>query len=391
MTAFKKNKYDIVVGIPTYNEVDSIVNTVQKIDKGLVEYFSNYDSIIINMDSCSKDRTRQVFNSAQTITEKKSIKSNRRIQGKGTNIFLLLKFCRKIKAKYVVMIDADITTVEKGWVKSILDPIIQKKADFVTPIYTRNRYEGNTTNHFCFPLIYAQFGKKISQPIGGDFGLSSSFIEHIMKQRKPKESYLYGIDIFLSTHAVGANFRIKEVFLGRKIHKPSFPKIIPMFRQVAATMIFTLSQYKFEEIIKTDKLIAKNKRIDPLIKKPIKSKVLFLEKYALQSLQEIPEGEIEEYFKLGLEKIRKIKNNQIKINQEDWVKILTNLFNCIIKYPVKNKIATRMSEVLSPFFFLRVLSYFEELENKEKDDVDKIVSGQAKELRSSIDSLMGFN
>lgn len=44
-------------------------------------------------------------------------------------------------------------------------------------------------------------------------------------------AFLYGIDIFLSTHAVGANFKIKEVYLGRKIHKPSFDKLFLYFKR----------------------------------------------------------------------------------------------------------------------------------------------------------------
>lgn len=40
------------------------------------------------------------------------------------------------------------------WIKRFLDPLIENGCDYVTPLYKRSRYEGSTTNHFAFPLIY---------------------------------------------------------------------------------------------------------------------------------------------------------------------------------------------------------------------------------------------
>lgn len=48
MVRLRNKKIDIIVGIPTYNEADSISNTVQKIDKGLSKYFPEYKALIIN-------------------------------------------------------------------------------------------------------------------------------------------------------------------------------------------------------------------------------------------------------------------------------------------------------------------------------------------------------
>lgn len=94
------------------------------------------------------------------------------------------------------------------------------------------------------PLLYAWFGQRLNQPIGGDFAFNNRFAEYILKQQRSKNAFLYGVDIFMSTHTLGGNFRVKEVYLGRKIHKPSFDKIVPMFQQVAATMFFVLLRYK---------------------------------------------------------------------------------------------------------------------------------------------------
>ncbi len=371
--------YDIIVGIPTYNEEDSIKNTLEKLDKGLVEYYPSCRSLIVNVDSDSKDRTKQVFLSTETETTKMTISGGSTPRGKGSNIFLLLQLSKKLHAKYMATIDADVTTISEKWPKLLLDPIIHNKADFVTPVYTRNRYEGNTTNHFCFPLMYAWFGCVIAQPIGGDFAMSRKFLDYILKQSKPQSAYLYGIDIFLSANAVGGNFRIKEVHLGRKIHKPSFDKIIPMFQQVARTMLCVLSQYKTRQKLSYQRIKPKkSKRTDDFIRKPDKLKILFLRNYAFRDLGQSSVKEIQKYFGVSPEEIRSILKTKLLVPENQWIKILARLISYVSQNPISYKTSSKIATLVAPFFFLRVLSYFEELDkNPKTDHANTIVYRQA--------------
>jgi len=316
MARARNKKLDIIVGIPTYNEADSISNTVQRIDRGLSRYFPEHKALIVNIDSQSSDGTSRVFDEIKTETDKMSLVVKRQPRGKGANIFSLIKLGKKFGAKYIATIDADITTITEEWPKLLLNPLIKERVDFVTPVYTRNRYEGNTTNHFCFPLLYAWFGRKINQPIGGDFALSDRFSKYILEQQKPKDAFLYGIDIFLSTHAVGGNFKTREVYLGRKIHKPSFPKIIPMFQQVAATMLFVLPKYK-NKISDLHVETKDGQRIDDFIRKPEAARIAFLKKHAFQNLQQLPERNIQEYLGLSSQRTTEIKKEKSMIYEKD--------------------------------------------------------------------------
>ena len=381
MARLRNKKIDIIVGIPTYNEVDSISNTVQKIDKGLSKYFPDYKALIINVDSQSSDGTIRVFNGIKTETDKMSLVVKKRPRGKGANIFSLLKIGRKFGVKYIATIDADITTITEEWPKLLLEPLIKERVDFVTPVYTRNRYEGNTTNHFCFPLLYGWSGRKINQPMGGDFALSNHFSKYILDQQKPKNSFLYGIDIFLSTHALGGNFKIKEVYLGKKIHKPSFSKIIPMFHQVAATMLFVLSKYK-DGSINMNVEIKNEHRIDDFIRKPEVDRIIFLKKHAFQSLRQLSEKNIQEYLGMSPQRITEIKKKKMLIYEKDWVDMLAGVSKYISNYTISDKRTTDIALTIAPFFFLRVLAYFDDLEKtKEQNDIGKLIFRQADKLR----------
>jgi len=382
MPRVQNKKLDIIVGIPTYNEADSISNTVQKIDKGLSKYFPEYRALIVNVDSRSSDGTSRVFNNIKTKTDKTSFSVKKQPRGKGANIFSLLKLGKKFDAKYIATIDADITTITEEWPKLLLNPLIKENVDFVTPIYTRNRYEGNTTNHFCFPLLYAWFGRKINQPIGGDFAMSDRFARYILEQQKPKNAFLYGVDIFLSTHAMGGNFETREVYLGRKIHKPSFSKIIPMFQQVATTMLFVLPKYK-KWISNSNVETKVVRRTDDFIRKPETTRIAFLKKHAFQNLQKIPEKNIQEYLGLSSQRITEIKKAKSLIYEKDWVDILSEVSKYISNHAISDKRATYIALTIAPFFFLRVLAYFNDLEKtKDQNNIDELILGQADKLRN---------
>lgn len=109
MLQTRSKKFDIIVGIPTYNEADSISNTLVKIDAALSRYFPKYNALIVNIDSKSSDGTNRIFLSTKTKTEKLLLSANKQPRGKGTNIFVLLKLSKKLGAKHIATINADIT------------------------------------------------------------------------------------------------------------------------------------------------------------------------------------------------------------------------------------------------------------------------------------------
>lgn len=128
--------------------------------------------------------------------------------------------------------------------------MIRKGYDYIIPTYARNCQEGNTTNHFAYPLLGMHFnGLAPRQPIAGDFGLSARFARHVMKQGWHDYAYGYGIDIFLTLHALCGGFKATEISLGKKLHKPSFDKMIPMFREVAASYYETAQELFHDRVI----------------------------------------------------------------------------------------------------------------------------------------------
>jgi hypothetical protein len=62
----KVRRAEIVVGIPSYQEKDSIGFVTGVVDAGLEKYFGRKDCVIINVDNNSPDDTRGAFLKTET-------------------------------------------------------------------------------------------------------------------------------------------------------------------------------------------------------------------------------------------------------------------------------------------------------------------------------------
>ena len=235
---------DLVVGIPSYNEADNIGFVVEQIAQGLEKYYPGLNTAIINADNSSQDGTKDAFLRADGgAIPKVYLSTPPGIKGKGHNFHNLFTYLSRYQPRVVVVVDADLRSVRPTWTRSLAEPI-SKGYEFVTPIYSRNEYDGTITNHLCYPLIYSLLGKKIRQPIAGECAFSGRLMEHWRKRRWGRNVRQYGVDIFMTTEALLGDFRVAQVVLGSKVHKPSSPKLGEMFNQVADTLFASLLKSK---------------------------------------------------------------------------------------------------------------------------------------------------
>lgn len=231
------SEIEFIVGIPSYMEADTIPFVTKQVDQGLAQYFSHLNTLIINVDNHSQDDTKGAFLSTKTKTPKHYISTPKGVKGKGNNFLNLFKFAKAQAAtlKGGVVVDADLRSITPEWIKYLGEPIL-RGYDYALPLYSRHQFDGTITNHICYPLLYGLLGEDIRQPIGGEFGFSSALINHWLKQNWNSSAKQYGVDVFMTLHAIFGKFKICEVGLGAKIHKASSPKLGAMFTQVITTL-----------------------------------------------------------------------------------------------------------------------------------------------------------
>ena len=230
---------DIVVGLASFNEADSIDYPTQQASLGLKKYYPDHTSCILNCDNHSPDGTEGVFLGTETDVPKIYVTTPPDTPGKGYNFENMFRKVIELDADVLVCLDADLLSVTPEWVKNFTDPILAG-FDMVNPIYSRHKYDGTITNSICYPLVYGLFCRNVRQPIGGDFAISREFAEHLIKQPWHRTTEEYGIDIFMTMNSILGDFNICETGLGAKVHKPSAPKLGPMFIQVVSTAFLTV-------------------------------------------------------------------------------------------------------------------------------------------------------
>jgi len=332
----KVKKAEIVVGIPSYKERDSIGFVVSQIDKGLSQYFGQKESVIINVDNNSPDNTGKVFLQTKTNTSKLYISTPPGTRGKGRNIRNLIEAGVELGAKAIVMLDADLKSITPRWIQYLIEPIYMGH-DYVIPIYVRHKYDGTITNNITYPLTRILYGRRTRQPIAGDFGFSGKLARAYLTE--------------------------KTWFLGApKSHRTKDPgtNLGPMFFQVVGT-VFKLV-VDFEYLWKdTSKSFPTNifgfglgvKEDPPEVK--VDTSNLF--KKFVSGLKEYRSIWKKIIAPLNLEEllaVKEVSEKKVSVPADLWARIL---FDYIVAFRDKLVPRTKLLNSLIPIYYIRTLGF----------------------------------
>lgn len=239
-------KADMVVAIPSYREAELIAYPTKQAALGLLQYFQDLRCVIINCDNDSDDGTKEAFFGAETKDIPQIyISTPPGVRGKGNNFRNLFRKVVELDAKAVVVVDADLKSITPQWIKHLGEPLLNDFG-YVAPLYVRHKYDGTITNSIAYPLTRALYGRRVRQPIGGDFGFSGELARIYLASTTWSQAVSqFGIDIWMTTLAMNNNIPICQAYMGRpKIHKPKDPgsDLGPMFSQVVGTIFDLMVQ-----------------------------------------------------------------------------------------------------------------------------------------------------
>lgn len=249
---------DLLVGIPSYNNAKTIGHVVRAVQAGLTKYFPDMRSVLVNSDGGSTDGTMDVVK--ETSIDLTSILLQHRVgnlykivtpyegvPGKGSAFRTIFEIATALKAKACAVVDADLRSITPEWIELLLRPILDRGYHYVAPYYHRHKYDGTITNTIVYPLTRALYGKRIRQPIGGDFGFSGELAAfYLTKDVWNTDVARFGIDIWMTTTAVANGFKVCQAFLGAKIHDPKDPgtDLSGMLHQVVSSVFSLMEEYE---------------------------------------------------------------------------------------------------------------------------------------------------
>ena len=250
---------DIMVGIPSFKNATTIGYVVRAAQAGLVQYFPDLRPVVVNSDAGSPDGTGRVVVETEPpeyVEKILLVRPTNKLSrvsltypeidgtgGKGAALRTIFEIAAALQVQALVVVDSDLRSIGPEWIELLAGPILKGGYDYVAPLYARHKHDGTITNNVTYPLTRALYGMRIRQPIGGDFGVSGDLVRHYLEVADDwtQEVSKFGIDIWMTTHALSGGFAVCQARLGAKVHDPKDPgaDLGPMFRQVVTTILRT--------------------------------------------------------------------------------------------------------------------------------------------------------
>lgn len=187
----KKNNAStsISVGLPTYNEEETIGDIVQTIHQTFQEQHQLVDELAV-IDSGSTDQTRKIARQeGATVYEAGNYQDKTQgLQGKGVNLWLSLQL---LSGDLICWVDTDIKNFHPRFVYGLIGPILCNediqfaKGFYERPIQIQDQLQssggGRVTELTARPLLNIFFPelRYFAQPLSGEYAGERSVFEQI--------------------------------------------------------------------------------------------------------------------------------------------------------------------------------------------------------------------
>ena len=231
----------VIVIFPAKNEAKTIAKCIE------VAKQSKYQPEILVIDGYSSDGTKEEAESVGAIV----IKQSKGIfPAKGRAIKDGIEEALKRKASFIVFLDADIVNLTPEWVDLLVEPVVERACDMARGYYRRAEYDGAVTKLVAKPLSGVFFPEiaYINQPLSGEICATSELFQTIIASKDCPDGW--GIDIWLLIETAMKGFKIKEVYLGTKVHTSrqdyfeDVVRLAKMAEQVSLTTFKEAIKYK---------------------------------------------------------------------------------------------------------------------------------------------------
>jgi glucosylglycerate synthase len=128
---------EVLVGIPSYNNADTIGHVVRAVSAGLAKYFPRARAVLVNSDGGSSDGTPEVVAAsivdygAMLISDRQSLMHKiitpyHGIPGKGSAFRTVFEIARRLQAKACAVVDSDLRSITPEWIELLVRPVLHE-------------------------------------------------------------------------------------------------------------------------------------------------------------------------------------------------------------------------------------------------------------------------
>lgn len=370
-----------MVGIPCYRNQESIAHVVEMVGEGLRHYYPDLRSLIIVSDGGSTDDSRERANSVLMPPGiEKLVTIYRGLPGKGSALRAVMEASEILQPRVVVVVDADLKSISPEWIRLLAEPVLEYNYDFVTPFYIRHKYDATITRLIAYPITRAIFGKRVHQPIGGEFGFSGEVAKFYAQQDVWDTNVAkFGIDIWMTITAIKQGFKICQSRLGTKIHQGRDPADLgKMFREVTGTLFSLMEMHQDDwlNLEKSEKVDYFGERQEEKVESVCVSAKELVDdmRVGCEHFGALWNQILARETYASLQDVCPIGAKKFGFPAEIWARIV---YDFAVSYRNWRKDKQKLVSVMTPLYYGRVAAFCEEVGNLDIEEAEKVVEEQA--------------
>jgi hypothetical protein len=197
----------LVIGIPARNEAATIAQLADTLEMGAALFGEGIRSELVLAYQPGEDETLERWHSRQFQLPHRVLRAPEGVSGKGRNVKQLILYTREAGA-HLLLVDADLKFYRPSDVAQFVGTDRLSRGGMTLPLWCRPRGQGNSTDFFACPLLYAMFGARIRHPLAGQMILTNKMLETIEVDALPDD---YGIDVALTIQGLNEGLAIDQV------------------------------------------------------------------------------------------------------------------------------------------------------------------------------------
>jgi hypothetical protein len=248
---------DVLVGLPTQNHADTVGAVARAVMTAFSGPLVRQRTVLLNLDGGSTDGTPEVvrsaaMQSADVVSGQYALRTIHRItapyhglRGRGSALRIIFTVAELLRARAVFIPDPTAAAIEVDDVAAWVAAVLTGSADYVKPAIPRSSGGGPLISQIVRPLFRAACGARLLEPLDTQLACSGRFAASSLAQdfwSVPDAEV--GLDAFLTTHALTAEFRLLQVGTGASAHVDAErrPRTSELFQQVIGSVFHALAR-----------------------------------------------------------------------------------------------------------------------------------------------------
>jgi glucosylglycerate synthase len=377
---------DLLVGVPSHNDAQTIGATVAVIEESFRQSFTRDRVAIVNVDGGSRDGTseavlKSVVETQPSLRGLTSLRTIHRVSTRyqggpspGIAVKSILAAADLVRAKACAVISPHSANVDTNWIKNLLQPSYRDEFDFVAPLYSRHKFEGLLARNLLYPMTRATFGRGIRELHSTEFGFSGKLATQCLGQDVWREEPVRkSPEIWMVISAMTSGLKCCQSFLGPKVQTAaaSGTDIVAAVRETVGALFWCLeSQQEFWTGVNAPEAIptfGSDHELTTGASRINRKRIFELFQKGVKDLEPILKTILSDETHTEIERIALLDEKNCRLGNELWVKVVFE-FAAAYHHNVMNR--DHLLQALVPLYRGRIYSFIAEHQTSTPDEVE---------------------